>query len=863
MGCKHCGKYLQKYHIFFALTIILSVLYACSTTKKVPEGEYLLTKNSFKFEDKKIFPEEILGYVSQKPNKKQLFLLPISLWLYNQANPKYDTILNDYMTFPSDMRNHKLLDSLFIKYHHPEYVGRSLFFNRIYHNFGTPPVILNPAKTNASSEAIRKYLVFRGYWDAKVSNTEKKDSLTKKAQVTYDITVKKPTYINGYYYNIPDAGIRGIYQNDIKKTAIRDKDILDQTKLEREVKRITDDMRNNGYYNFNESGQEIYFVADTLKSQKQVPLTMEIHKDAENSPYKKTIVDSISVYVLNKRADINTIKKPDTTMLGINFFMQNKDYRPLPLWRAVISKRNEIYNQRNLDQTKSNFYTMNNFSVNEEVRRRPDNDSIIDLRYTLIPLDKYDLRLATDVNYSQILNFGISPSVDLTTRNIFGGAQNLTTSLSGTFGRVSNPKDPSKNVLAYELSAQLSLNFPKLLIPFNYYKFIPKRYSPTSSINIGTSIQNNIGLGRVGFNGGLNYQASVNDIITHRLTLFNTQFSLTKNKGAYYDYFTGERSIVDQVHLAYFQEHPDIEHQYNQQQISFDQVSDMILDDSNFVINYNTASPQNEDIYNSFLQSLLNKDRQTQDVLVSSMIYNFTYNEIGKKDFENPFYLNAKVELAGNLMSIFAKKTTNAGAIEGQSKTIFGIPYSQFVKFDVDVRKYFRFKNNRNTLVLRQLVGVGIPYGNSVNMPFIRSYFNGGSNDIRAWRVFGGLGPADVQLDEKVRSYIMDNVKLTTNIEYRMPINKMWETAAFVDAGNIWSLKDTSGIGDQFTFKKFLSQMGVGAGVGLRINIAYITVRIDAAYKVYDPNQPMGDRWVIKSWKPLQPVVNFAFGYPF
>ena len=243
-------------------------------------------------------------------------------------------------------------------------------------------------------------------------------------------------------------------------------------------------------------------------------------------------------------------------------------------------------------------------------------------------------------------------------------------------------------------------------------------------------------------------------------------------------------------------------------------------------------------------------------------IKNFVYNEIGKKDRPNPFYFNGKVELAGNIFSIFNSSRRDDGIVSGPSRTIFSIPYSQFVKFDIDVRKYFTFNNEKQTLALRQFVGIGIPYGNSSTMPFVRSYFNGGSNDIRAWRVFGGLGPADSQLDEKVRSYVMDNVKLTTNIEYRMPFTEMFEGAAFVDAGNIWSLKD-SGFGDQFKFSKFISQMGVGTGVGLRINVAYITLRLDAAYKVYDPNKPSGDRWVIGKWQPLKPVLNFAFGYPF
>ena len=90
----------------------------------------------------------------------------------------------------------------------------------------------------------------------------------------------------------------------------------------------------------------------------------------------------------------------------------------------------------------------------------------------------------------------------------------------------------------------------------------------------------------------------------------------------------------------------------------------------------------------------------------------------------------------------------------------------------------------------------------------------------------------------------------------------MFHGAVFTDAGNIWSLKD-NGIGDQFKFNKFISQMGVGSGFGLRINIAYMTLRMDLAYQMYDPNMPQGERWRISKIKLLQPTWNFAFGYPF
>ena len=830
-------------------------MYACSTTKKVPAGEFLLTKNNFIYEDGKVHDDDVESHVAQKPNKKQLLIFPFGLWFYNATDPKYDSILAEYMTYPSEMRDQKLRDSLYVKFNHPEYVGKRLFYERFFQNIGQPPVILDQGKTEQSANSVRKFLVYKGYWDADVKFSHDLDSAAKKAQVNYLITHKDPTYISDYYYNIPDFAIKDIYEQNLNKSLVRGKKVLDQEVLEKEVKRINELMKDKGYYKFNNSNEEIYFTADTLNSRKNVPLTMDIHKDSMNSRYKLTTIGNVKVHLLEKLSDsIDTVKD---SLLRINFYKLDDQYKTLSLWRPIILRPGEIYDQGNLDLTKRNISAMNNFSIikYDEKLRKPS-DSILDVSYYLAPLPKYDLKIATDLNYSQILNFGVSPSVDLTSRNVFGGAENLTTSLSGIFGSVVSSKNTDKRTLAYEISAQAALNFPRLLLPFKTWKVVPKRYSPTSSINLGTSVQDNIGLGRIGFNASLNYFANANDIVSHRLSIFNTQLSLTRNKDRYYDFFPRDGDVRDQIFEIYS---PALYQDFKAGNITSDELSTMIVEDQNF---QQGLTGDNLSTLNTFLQSLINKDRQTQNILISSMIYNFVYNEIGKKDRPNPFYFNGKIETAGNIFSIFNSTRKEDGIVTGPSRTIFNIPYSQFVKFDFDVRKYFTFNNEKQTLALRQFIGIGIPYGNSSSMPFVRSYFNGGSNDIRAWRVFGGLGPADSQLDEKVRSYVMDNVKLTTNIEYRMPFTEMFEGAAFIDAGNIWSLKD-SGFGDQFKFNKFISQMGVGTGVGLRINVAYITLRLDAAYKVYDPNKPMGDRWVISKWQPLKPVLNFAFGYPF
>jgi outer membrane protein assembly factor BamA len=864
MSCKHYKNSPQKYYKILSFATFVSLLYACSTTKKVPDGEYLLTENKFEFEDQKqSFDSELKNYVQQKPNKKQFLFMPLSLWLYNAANPKYDTILNEYMTYPSEMRNQNLRDSLFIKYNMQSSVGKSLLMDRLYHNWGSPPIILDQTRTEKGAQSIEKRLTYRGFWDAEVKFKQKLDSTAKKAAVTYFITHKDPTLIKEYYYNIPDPVIKNLYQQKIHETHIRAGQILDQTVLEKEVTRLNEIMRDYGYYRFNSGADEVYFVADSLKSRKQVPLTLEIHRDSLDTPYKVATIGNIDVAIVDEAGDFPKNTKKDS-LRGIRFHKINDQYNDRAIWRSIIVGSKQPYDQKNLDLTKRNLLAMNNFSIlkaKDSLRRGGEiapNDSIIDVMYLLKPLPKYELKVGTDINYSQLLNLGISPSVDLTTRNVFKGAENLSTSISGTFGSIRSPQDISKRILAYEISAQASLNFPRLLLPFDYYKFIPKRYSPTSSIVLGASVQNNIGLGRINFNTGLNYLATVNDKISHRLTLFNTQLSLTKNKDSYYDFFVNDGFIRDLVYGQYFSYNPTVAQLFNSGQLTGDQVSGIIISDQDY---RNSLDPQKLNDLNSFHQSLINKDRQTQDVIISSMIYNFVYNEIGKKDYDNPFYFNGKVELAGNILSIFNQKRDDGSAVTSPQRTIFGIPYAQFVKFDFDVRKYFKFNGNQ-TLVLRQFIGLGIPYGNSSSMPFVRSYYNGGSNDIRAWVAFGGLGPADSQVDERVRTYVMDNVKLTTNIEYRIPFNEMYEGAIFTDIGNTWSLKD-SGFNDQFKFSKFLGQVGVGSGVGLRVNVAYITLRLDLAYKIYDPNKPDGDKWRFKDFQPFKPTLNIAFGYPF
>jgi len=348
MSCKHYKNSPQKYYKIISFATFVGLLYACSTTKKVPDGEYLLTQNNFEFDDKKEpFDAELKNYVQQKPNKKQFLFMPLGLWLYNAANPKYDTILNEYMTYPNEMRNQKLRDSLFIKYNMKSSVGKSLLIDRLYHNWGSPPVILDQTKTEKGAESIEKRLTYRGYWDAEVKFKHALDSASKKAAVTYFITHKDPSIIKEYYYNIPDPVIKNIYQQKIHETLVRSGKILDQTVLEKEVTRINDLMREYGYYKFNNLNDEVYFVADSLKSRKQIPLTLEIHKDSLDTPYKKATIGNIDVAIVDEAGDFPKNTKKDS-LRGIRFHTVNNQYKTRSIWRSIIVGSKQTYDQKKI-----------------------------------------------------------------------------------------------------------------------------------------------------------------------------------------------------------------------------------------------------------------------------------------------------------------------------------------------------------------------------------------------------------------------------------------------------------------------------------------------------------------------------------
>lgn len=254
--------------------------------------------------------------------------------------------------------------------------------------------------------------------------------------------------------------------------------------------------------------------------------------------------------------------------------------------------------------------------------------------------------------------------------------------------------------------------------------------------------------------------------------------------------------------------------------------------------------------------------RVIEKQLIFGPSYSFTFTNTSLVNKTNTFYYKGGLDLSATIVGLFSRK---------DSAAIFGVPYSEYVKIEQDLR-YYRRLNAKNRWANRLYIGYGLPYGNSRELPYIKQFFSGGTNSIRAFRA-RSIGPGSFRAPDDANSFVPDysgDIKLELNSEIRSKLFSIVEGAVFVDAGNIWLKNNNKDMpGAKFT-KEFLSEMAVGAGVGLRFDLSFLILRGDLATPLRKPYLPKGERWVIdqidfgsKAWRRDNLVFNLAIGYPF
>jgi outer membrane protein insertion porin family len=253
--------------------------------------------------------------------------------------------------------------------------------------------------------------------------------------------------------------------------------------------------------------------------------------------------------------------------------------------------------------------------------------------------------------------------------------------------------------------------------------------------------------------------------------------------------------------------------------------------------------------------------------LIFGPTYTYTYTNTMQKRKKNTFYFSGEADLAGNITGL----VTGANVKEGNQKSIFDVPFSQYAKFRGDFRHYLKL-GKESQLASRVILGVGLPYGNSDALPTSKQFVVGGTNSIRAFRA-RSIGPGSFLNTETTNNYLPDqsgDLKLEFSTEYRAKLFSIVKGAVFVDAGNIWLMNADSAKPGAEISKDFMKEIAVGAGVGLRFDVSFFILRTDLAFPLRKPYLPDGERWVIKDidfgsgpWRKENLILNIAIGYPF
>lgn len=819
--------------------------------KRVGKNEHLLTKNTVLVDDKKDNSETVSNLIYQKTNGK-LLGVPLRLHIFNLARPNIDSILNEKYRNPENPRTgQKKLLSL---KQYEALISSKKGFNKWLKKTGEAPAIFSEVKAKKTTVGLKKYFYSKGWFNVDTSYEVKKDS-TQKASVTYKVVKGNPFFLDSITTNIASPVIDSLYRSKLKKRSLLKKGAqFDGLNYTNERNRLTSELRNSGLFHF---GQDyIHFDIDTILPGDYVNTEIIIEDRAIRSedsisraPFKIYKIKDVNIYSDYRYENRNKPITDSVQYKGYNLYSYDKlKYRPKALTDAIFITKDRIF--RDLDRTRTYRYLSElkafNYPNIEYIEN--EQDTTLTANIYLSPKKKYNLGYDLDVTQSNIQTIGFSFSTGLVIRNVFRGAETLEISGLGAIGAsrdASDSKDQFFDINEY--GGNLRLSIPRLFFPFNTEKIIPKYMSPSTRISIGATSQRNIGLDKQTFTGAFNYNWFPSKKVTNNVDLLNVQFVKNLNTSNYFGVYQNSYDRLNQIakNINYINSSNDL---------SIPQGTDNFIDD---VLNNNTILNPDDDSYEDINNISQRKDRLTADNLIFSSSFNYVKDR-RENLFDNDFTIfRLRIKAAGNLLTNLSK-VINLNKNSDNKYELFGVPFSQFIKTELDLVKHWDL-GKKNVLAVRSYFGIAIPYGNSDNIPFAESFFAGGPNDIRAWTAYN-LGPGS---SLSTNEFNEANMKLTLSAEQRFNLVGRFNGAVFIDAGNIWNVLDDVE-DEQATFEGLdaLKNIAIGSGFGLRYDFSFFVLRLDVGFKTYDPSRPIGTRW-FKNYNFGNAVYNIGINYPF
>ena len=835
------------------------MFFGCNAIKRVKKNELLLKKNTF-IVDGKIIKSEEISRLSFHNKNSHILGIPVRLHIYNLARPNKDSIFDAWIKKNSKRQQRYI--NVFSKKQFQKIKKTSIGFNNWLLKTGEAPEILDSLKIKKTKLNLERYYFSRGWFDRTIDykvNIHGK----QRASLEYEIFKGDPFKISEIKTDIKTKILDSIYHVSNNNSFIKKNTQFDITNFENERNRLNNIFRNSGIYNF--SQDYITFENDTIGKDHKIDVKINIPNKLIRSgdtilqkPFKVYKIKEVNIYTDASFKNRSKLKAEKVlTFNDFNFYNYVKlKYRPNSITNALQIAKGKLYSD--LDKTRTYRYlnALNTFKYPNIEYIENAIDSTLITNIYLTPKKKYGLGFDFNVSQSNIQKIGLSFSSGILIRNIFKGAETLQISALGAVGA---SKDGSKTEDRFfdinELGTDIKLNIPRLFLPLNTEKIIPKYMLPTTQLGMGFTGQKNIGLDKQTFNGRLSYSWSPKKNRTTNFDLLNLQYVRNLNPGNYFNVYQNSFNRLEAIALNTYPTPSDYltQNSLGEEILNIDNADDfisLVSTDSNFQLS-------NPDDFQSVRNIRERKNRLTQDNFILASNLNLIKDN-RESVFDNDFSIfRFKLELAGNILNSVSDLVGFDKNENGEFE-INNVAFSQYTKSEIDYIKLWNLGRN-NVIALRTFIGIAIPIGNSNTIPFSKSFFAGGSNDNRAWTAYN-LGPGR---SDNNNEFNEANFKLAFSLEHRYKLFSKLDGAFFIDAGNIWNvLDDVEDPKAIFNSIKSLNDIAVGSGIGLRYDFDFFILRFDTGFKTYNPTYPKNQRW-LKDFNFSNAVYNIGINYPF
>ncbi|WP_338350970.1 BamA/TamA family outer membrane protein [Nonlabens tegetincola] len=844
-------------HIAAICTLLLLIV-SCNAVKRVPQNKNLLVKNRILVDSLAPDDPRVKTLPALQPNTKlPLIGYPLRLHIYNLARPNKDSLVAAWKN--SHSGTDEFLENTLSRKQTNKLYNSLIDFNKWLKRTGESPAIIDKELVTKSEERLKAWYWNQGYFNTEVSHEIIEKSRKKRAEILYKVERNQPYIIDSITSKIESTAIDSLYQiTKGKSFVVAGEQYLSQNFTD-ERDRLNTYFRNHGAYHMEK--EYIKFEGDTVNTDHKANITLII-KDREEQLGDSTYTTPFRVHKISKvniipdyTNELDSIPADTTRYEDYNIIRYGKrKYRSNTLTDAVFFHEGDIYRDLDRDRTYKRITELQSF-LYPQIRyvSDPADSTGRDLiaNVLLTSKKKFNVKIAPEATHSNIQTLGIGLNTSLLIRNLFKGSELLDISFRGNIGASSNAATGDSRFFdLQEFGADARLSFPRLFVPFETDGFIPKYMSPSTDFTIGFTSQTNIGLDKQSLQGALRYNWQQTPVKSTIFELVNAQYVRNLDPGNFFNVYRSSygslNDIANDLSLSsptYVNDEGDL--------IVPDGTSQFIQDGLNGTLS--TTAEQQQVIRNIRER----RQRLSQNNLIISSSYNWIRNNrqgIYDDDFSR---ISVRVELAGNVLAGISDLVGVEENSNGQ-KEVFGVEFSQYVKTEFDYVKHWQYYNG-HVLAIRTFAGIAIPYGNSDNIPFIRSFFAGGPNDNRAWQAYE-LGPGRTG---GINDFNEANMKIALNAEYRFPITGAFKGAVFADIGNIWNVLDSEDDPDAI-FNDFsdLGALAIGTGVGLRYDFGFFVMRLDAGFKTYNPAADPGERW-FKEMKFNRAVLNVGINYPF